>query len=96
MLLVQVSPADGTLQRCGTLPDDYVIEQVKGINYSLAEFFGPDIRPPLSTSKLHYVCIYLAPGDYHGFHSPADWTIQQRRHINGVCQHAADDHLQAH
>jgi phosphatidylserine decarboxylase len=88
-MLLQVSPADGTLQRCGTLSDNYVIEQVKGIDYSLAEFFGPDITPP-STSQLHYVCIYLAPGDYHGFHSPADWTIYQRRHINGVCKNAAD------
>ena len=34
-------------------------------------------------SKLYYCIMYLAPGDYHWFHSPADWTIEHRRHIPG-------------
>jgi len=25
----------------------------------------------------------LAPGDYHRFHSPTDWTIYSRRHVPG-------------
>ncbi len=36
-----------------------------------------------SKEKLYYCIIYLAPGDYHWFHSPADWTIEHRRHIPG-------------
>uniref|UniRef100_A0A9L0I7F3 Phosphatidylserine decarboxylase n=1 Tax=Equus asinus TaxID=9793 RepID=A0A9L0I7F3_EQUAS len=27
--------------------------------------------------------IYLAPGDYHCFHSPTDWTVSHRRHFPG-------------
>ena len=27
--------------------------------------------------------VYLAPGDYHRFHSPADWTVVARRHLPG-------------
>ena len=34
-------------------------------------------------NKLYYCIMYLAPGDYHWFHSPTDWTIEHRRHIPG-------------
>eukprot|EP00112_Aurelia_sp_Birch-Aquarium-sp1_P024560 Seg782.21 transcript_id=Seg782.21/GoldUCD/mRNA.D3Y31 product="Phosphatidylserine decarboxylase proenzyme mitochondrial" protein_id=Seg782.21/GoldUCD/D3Y31 len=34
-------------------------------------------------SKYYYCIMYLAPGDYHWFHSPTDWTIEHRRHIPG-------------
>jgi len=33
--------------------------------------------------KIFYCSVYLAPGDYHWFHSPTDWTIEHRRHIPG-------------
>lgn len=106
-----------------------MMEQVKGVSYSLNEFLGPaywqkgpEARPALAHHRpeyeksllmkgdtdLFHCVIYLAPGevvarlvfqvvcsvteivwivssagDYHCFHSPAEWTVTYRRHFPG-------------
>jgi len=35
-------------------------------------------------SRLYQCVIYLSPGEYHHFHSPADWLVTGRRHFPGV------------
>ncbi|KOC63083.1 Phosphatidylserine decarboxylase proenzyme [Habropoda laboriosa] len=35
------------------------------------------------TYNLKHFLVYLAPGDYHRFHSPTDWEIEFRRHFQG-------------
>lgn len=102
-----VSPADGILVHFGKVTNDRV-EQVKGVNYSLRTFLGPntwtescqssantkgdlsndnkfhsDLLMKGEASSLYHCVIYLAPGDYHRFHSPADWTVAFRRHFSG-------------
>ncbi|XP_039627603.1 phosphatidylserine decarboxylase proenzyme, mitochondrial isoform X2 [Polypterus senegalus] len=34
-------------------------------------------------NQLFHCIIYLAPGDYHCFHSPTDWRVAHRRHFPG-------------
>lgn len=38
---------------------------------------------PQSGNRMFFFVVYLAPGDYHRFHSPADWKVERRRHFAG-------------
>lgn len=85
-----MSPADGTVLHFGEVEND-MVEQVKGITYSMKTFLGPD-QPSSSSQKelasndnksLYHCVIYLGPGDYHSFHSPSEWHVKLRRHFPG-------------
>ncbi|XP_063396606.1 phosphatidylserine decarboxylase proenzyme, mitochondrial-like isoform X2 [Mytilus trossulus] len=95
------SPADGRILHYGICKNG-ILEQVKGVTYSLKGFLGPltwrgdiDDVNNLSDEEYHqklklkpghelYHCVvYLAPGDYHRFHSASDWKISYRRHFPG-------------
>ncbi|XP_048252354.1 phosphatidylserine decarboxylase proenzyme, mitochondrial-like isoform X4 [Haliotis rufescens] len=96
------SPADGKILHHGQVKNG-VVEQVKGVTYSLRGFLGPawqrtrhgedinhlsdkEYQERLGVKpghRLYHTIIYLAPGDYHRFHSPTQWSIQHRRHFPG-------------
>jgi len=45
---------------------------------------GRELSSERSPTTCLYQCVlYLAPGDYHCFHSPVDWEVTTRRHFPG-------------
>ncbi|XP_055608312.1 phosphatidylserine decarboxylase proenzyme, mitochondrial isoform X2 [Uranotaenia lowii] len=92
-----VSPCDGRVLHFGPATNSQ-IEQVKGVSYSLEAFLGPPtwcgqdkdsqsivdkVKKKDPENMLYQCIIYLAPGDYHRFHSPAEWKPELRRHFSG-------------
>ncbi len=47
-------------------------------------------------NKLCYMVIYLSPGDYHRFHSPAIHTADYRRHVVGYLAPVKPDYIKKH
>ena len=47
---------------------------------SRSSWFKPKDKPQ---TALYYIVFYLAPGDYHHFHSPVSWVVEKRRHFSG-------------
>lgn len=77
-----VSPVDGKVLFVGEMPGK--VERIKGITYELPTFLGE--KPVLEDqkNKLYECIIYLAPGDYHCIHSPANLVISERNHFPGT------------
>ncbi|WFD19418.1 phosphatidylserine decarboxylase [Malassezia caprae] len=44
---------------------------------------GKTLYPLAPGRRLFFCVIYLSPGDYHRFHSPAPWVVELRRHFRG-------------
>ncbi|CAJ0937429.1 unnamed protein product, partial [Mesorhabditis belari] len=78
-----VSPADGIVLHFGRVEDGRV-EYVKGHDYDIQQFVGDVKLNNAEELDLYQVVIYLAPGNYHSFHSPARWVAEEARHYPGL------------
>lgn len=85
-----VSPVDGLILNVGKLADlRQFPEQIKGRKFALSDLFplkaflSLQQRLLQNDSCVYYATIYLAPGDYHRFHSPTEWTIEHSQLISG-------------
>ncbi|XP_063676435.1 phosphatidylserine decarboxylase proenzyme, mitochondrial-like isoform X1 [Bolinopsis microptera] len=79
-----VIPCDGRVLHYGKC-EDGVVEQVKGVRYPVERFLGchPQLSDP-EANDLFYCVLYLAPGDYHLFHSPCSWSVDKVIHFPGT------------
>lgn len=80
-----VSPVDGEILTIGVIQGpDARVEQVKGSTFSAPAFLGVDPAELTAEGRtVHYVVLYMAPGNYHRMHSPCELTFSQGRHFCG-------------
>lgn len=74
-------------------PFDYKMEKNQAISdqdssktFTLLGELSPNyVKQKLSSTdtQLYFAVIYLAPGDYHHYHSPVNWVCKLRRHFPG-------------
>lgn len=107
-----VSPCDGRVLSHGTIDaENFTMECIKGNAYSVDEFwcgFNETASSAITLThkvvseaktrgkKMMWMVIYLAPGDYHRFHSPADFTASYRRHLPGYLKPVDPRFLRKH
>ena len=97
-----VCPADSLILSIDKVNKDSVLA-VKGVNYSLGNFlFGKNITltdEDISKMKidkkndLYSVVFYLAPGDYHRYHSHDQISVEKINHIPGYLYNVKDTKL---
>jgi phosphatidylserine decarboxylase len=92
--------------------DTFTMECIKGNAYRVDEFlFGykskaeegkqTPIQKIITSAKdrgqkIMFMVVYLAPGDYHRFHSPASFTANYRRHLPGFLEPVDPRYLKKH
>ncbi len=70
-----VCPVDGTLRNEGPILEG-VIEQIKGVNYSVVDLLGDRSEAEKFTGG-RYFNLYLSPQDYHHVHSPVTGYVRK-------------------
>ncbi|EIW86063.1 phosphatidylserine decarboxylase [Coniophora puteana RWD-64-598 SS2] len=72
---------EGQLQ--DTLAHDASVAREMGMRPALERKRSTSGTSVREGNSLFFTVIYLAPGDYHRFHSPTAWVVEKRRHFVG-------------
>ena len=70
------------VQDASTTPKPSSEAEVKADLATVSPWWSP-FSQQTSPNRLYYLVVYLAPGDYHRFHSPVSWVCSSRRHFAG-------------
>ena len=100
------SPADSKVLCFSEVSGDECLI-VKGINYKLGELVTGeklykiqgetlDLLKTSKNNKVYQCILYLAPGDYHRFHSPVDLVVKKRIHIYGRLKPVKENYVKTH
>ena len=76
------SPVDGAISQAGSLDNNSIL-QFKGMYYDLGELFAGYTDLAASFTNGSFVCLYLAPRDYHRVHAPVDCVLSDLLHVPG-------------
>lgn len=90
-----LSPADAIVLSVNKVDNNDILF-IKGKTYSLCEFLNGDPHCSFAPqdidhffkknpeSDLYSMIMYLAPGDYHRFHSPCNFKVNYGKHVPGL------------
>ncbi|WP_392559521.1 archaetidylserine decarboxylase [Orbus mooreae] len=78
-----VMPADGVISQFGTIKDN-VLLQAKGHIYSLESLVACHPEMIQFFKNGSYVTTYLAPSNYHRFHTPFNGTLKEMIYVPGA------------
>jgi phosphatidylserine decarboxylase len=77
-----ISPVDGTVTEAGPVHGNAII-QAKGIQYSLDELLAGNGASVEAYRNGNFICIYLAPYDYHRIHMPFEGRLRGTVYVPG-------------
>lgn len=88
--IIKVSPCNGTVSDIGPVKSNWV-RQIKHQRFNLNQFMYNDpnmdqrrlLKDPVN-NDLYHIIYYLAPRDYHHFHSCCDASWNERLHVPPV------------
>lgn len=81
--VISSAVGDFVLSNVDSVAADQGAGITRNLPQDLANYSSTSAYKGMEDIEMYYSVIYLAPGDYHRFHSPANWIAQLRRHFVG-------------